>query len=108
VIVDLRCTICGKPPGCECWIRCRCGWLYERGTVCNNAAHDEPEREEPQRVICHCAASAATRQECRAASGNRAPCRCACHSKRNRAIVESGTVPEQVSDRGHGDGRKHE
>ncbi len=20
----VRCTICGKPPGCKCWVRLRC------------------------------------------------------------------------------------
>lgn len=35
---NLSCTICGsKGVGtCDCWTKCSCGWLYEKGTACRN------------------------------------------------------------------------
>jgi len=35
--ITFRCTLCNaKMGGCDCWIKCDCGWHYEKGTECNN------------------------------------------------------------------------
>ena len=35
--VDFRCTKCNAPMGaCDCWERCSCGWMAEKGTPCGN------------------------------------------------------------------------
>lgn len=83
-VLRLRCTICGNPPGCDCWVRCWCGWSYERDGRCEN-----PQHSAIHPVLCHCAAPAKTRKECNATSGNKTPCRCACHSEANRELVAS-------------------
>lgn len=38
---SMRCTKCGAQAGtCQCWVKCSCGWSYERGEKCrNHAAH---------------------------------------------------------------------
>jgi len=34
-----KCVLCGKPMGqCDCWVRCPCGLLHERGKLCRNPA----------------------------------------------------------------------
>ena len=39
---EMKCTICKEPAGaCDCWVKCPCGWLYERGENCNNPKHKE-------------------------------------------------------------------
>jgi hypothetical protein len=38
---DLRCTICNAKIGaCDCWVKCECGWSYEKGTKCRNSLHE--------------------------------------------------------------------
>lgn len=32
----LRCTLCEKAGGCDCWTKCPCGWTFEKGTKCRN------------------------------------------------------------------------
>jgi hypothetical protein len=42
VNASVSCTICktpGPPGTCSCWVKCICGWLYERGKHCRNEAH---------------------------------------------------------------------
>lgn len=34
--VAWKCTACGKPPGCNCWVACECGRHYLRGEECQN------------------------------------------------------------------------
>ena len=35
----LRCTLCNKAGGCDCWTKCgACGWMFEKGTKCRNCA----------------------------------------------------------------------
>jgi len=45
---DMRCTICDARMGqCDCWVKCQCGWSYEKGTKCRNTkCTDELERRE--------------------------------------------------------------
>jgi hypothetical protein len=46
VMTNMRCAICGEPWGtCDCWIRCHCGWYYEKGTKCGNPEHSKPPRD---------------------------------------------------------------
>lgn len=37
----VKCTKCGAGYGqCNCWIECKCGWLYESvGGKCENPIH---------------------------------------------------------------------
>lgn len=37
----VKCTICGTKGYmiCDCWVKCKCGWLYEKGTKCKNPIH---------------------------------------------------------------------
>jgi hypothetical protein len=40
VYAGVKCTICGAGYGkCDCWTPCACGWVFEKGTKCNNPAH---------------------------------------------------------------------
>lgn len=32
----LKCTKCGQPGNCGCWVRCSCGWSAEAGKPCTN------------------------------------------------------------------------
>jgi hypothetical protein len=42
-----RCTICGAPYGqCDCWVKCKCGYLYEKGTKCKNPKCNVKENPE--------------------------------------------------------------
>lgn len=34
--VAWKCTACGKPPGCDCWVKCECSHTYLRGEECSN------------------------------------------------------------------------
>lgn len=35
-----NCTICGMLwSNCNCWIKCSCGWFYEKDKWCNNPEH---------------------------------------------------------------------
>ena len=34
--VAWKCTACGKPPGCDCFVKCECGRSYLRGEKCEN------------------------------------------------------------------------
>ena len=34
--VAWKCTACGKPPGCDCWVKCECGRTRLRGEECGN------------------------------------------------------------------------
>lgn len=34
--VQWKCVACGKPPGCDCFIKCECGCSYLRGEECGN------------------------------------------------------------------------
>lgn len=36
--VKWKCTACGKPPGCGCWVKCECGRTNLRGEECENLA----------------------------------------------------------------------
>lgn len=37
-----RCVKCGAKYGmCDCWTKCKCGWLYEKGGKCRNPIHDK-------------------------------------------------------------------
>lgn len=34
--VKWKCVVCGKPPGCDCFVKCECGRSYQRGEKCDN------------------------------------------------------------------------
>jgi hypothetical protein len=34
--VAWKCTACGKPPGCGCWVKCECGHSRHRDEECGN------------------------------------------------------------------------
>lgn len=35
------CVKCGAKYGkCECWTKCECGWLFEKGGKCRNPKHN--------------------------------------------------------------------
>lgn len=34
--VEWKCTACGQPRGCDCWIKCECGHNHLRGEECSN------------------------------------------------------------------------
>lgn len=34
--VKWKCTVCGKPPGCDCFVKCECGQSYLRTEKCGN------------------------------------------------------------------------
>ena len=36
--VVMHCTICGAS-SCDCWVRCACGWSFEKGEECHNPVH---------------------------------------------------------------------
>jgi len=39
---SVGCVKCGAKYGqCDCWTECNCGWLYEKGTKCNNPKHQK-------------------------------------------------------------------
>ena len=43
---NIRCTLCNAPYGkCDCWTPCQCGWVYEKGTSCNNPIHGESKNK---------------------------------------------------------------
>ena len=48
-----KCTVCGAAMGrCDCWTKCKCGWLYEKGTQCSNPAHDDTAKmKRPQKTL---------------------------------------------------------
>jgi hypothetical protein len=37
---SVQCLKCGKPGylTCDCWEKCTCGWVAEKGKPCNNPA----------------------------------------------------------------------
>lgn len=38
--VEFRCTACNEKAGtCDCWVRCSCGWSYEKNDTCRNPIH---------------------------------------------------------------------
>ena len=42
--MEMRCTLCNALWGqCDCWVRCECGWSYEKGTQCSNRTHQNPK-----------------------------------------------------------------
>ncbi len=33
----VKCVKCGAAMGkCDCWIKCKCGWFFEKDSKCNN------------------------------------------------------------------------
>ena len=33
----VKCVKCGAGMGeCDCWTKCKCGWLFEKDSKCNN------------------------------------------------------------------------
>lgn len=37
ILKSVGCVKCGAPYGkCDCWTKCKCGWLYEKGKKCQN------------------------------------------------------------------------
>ena len=42
IMSNVRCTKCNALYGkCDCWTHCPCGWMFEKGTKCNNPIHGE-------------------------------------------------------------------
>lgn len=37
ILNHVGCVKCGAPYGkCDCWVKCKCGWLYAKGEKCSN------------------------------------------------------------------------
>ena len=56
---SVKCVICGAAYGaCDCWTKCACGMLVEKGTKCRNPVHKpgkkrgKPgDKDNPLRVV---------------------------------------------------------
>jgi hypothetical protein len=42
-----KCCKCSKKKseGCDCWIDCKCGWLYEKNKKCDNPKCKNKEKK---------------------------------------------------------------
>lgn len=82
-VKDLKCTLCGQPPGCKCWRDCHCGTTHPRAQACPNL-HCERDSADRSASYCVCAAPGTRRRVCAAAKGCKSPCACHCHHGRHK------------------------
>jgi len=86
----VRCVLCHKSPKeCACYFKCPvCGWLYEKGTACQNAAQQEHVDAEGSGLHCSCLKPHAARLVCATKRPHpiKTPCKCYCHAKKFRHL----------------------